>query len=56
MAALITPLGRKTLGVLRTLGHHAFFFVDLLRACRRRCAGPYLAIAQVHCDRQLLAA
>jgi len=48
MAALITPLGRKTLGVLRTLGHHASFFVDLMKSLPAVLRRPYLAIAQVH--------
>jgi phospholipid/cholesterol/gamma-HCH transport system permease protein len=48
MAALITPLGRKTLDVLRTLGHHASFFVDLVKNLPAVLRRPYLAIAQVH--------
>src|SRR4051812_2173323 len=48
MAALITPLGRKTLDVLRTLGHHASFFVDLMKSLPAVLRRPYLAVAQVH--------
>jgi phospholipid/cholesterol/gamma-HCH transport system permease protein len=48
MAALITPLGRRTLEVLRVLGHHAFFFVDLLKTSPTVLRRPYLVIAQIH--------
>jgi phospholipid/cholesterol/gamma-HCH transport system permease protein len=48
MAALITPLGRRTLGLLRVLGHHAFFFADLVRNLPAVLRRPYLAVAQVH--------
>ncbi|HUP05519.1 MAG TPA: lipid asymmetry maintenance ABC transporter permease subunit MlaE [Caldimonas sp.] len=48
MAALITPLGRKTLEVLRTLGHHASFFIDLMKSLPPVLRRPYLAVAQVH--------
>jgi phospholipid/cholesterol/gamma-HCH transport system permease protein len=48
MAALITPLGRRTLGMLRVLGHHASFFTDLMRNVPAVLRRPYLAVAQVH--------
>jgi phospholipid/cholesterol/gamma-HCH transport system permease protein len=45
---LITPIGRKTLEILRILGHHAFFFIDLLKSLPSVARRPYLAVAQVH--------
>src|SRR4029079_8811481 len=41
-------LGRRALELLRILGHHATFFVDLLRACPAALRRPYLVIAQIH--------
>ena len=48
MAALITPLGRRTLEWLRTLGHAAFFFVDLLRHAPAALRRWPLVLTQVH--------
>jgi phospholipid/cholesterol/gamma-HCH transport system permease protein len=44
----IAALGRKVLRVLQALGHHAFFFVDLLRHMPVALRRPYLVVAQVH--------
>src|SRR3954470_18512726 len=46
--SLIAPIGRITLEVLRALGHHAFFFVDLLRNVPVALRRPYLIVAQIH--------
>ena len=48
MTGLIDGLGRRALELLRILGHHATFFVDLLRACPAALRRPYLVIAQIH--------
>jgi phospholipid/cholesterol/gamma-HCH transport system permease protein len=48
MSTLIAPVGRYVLEVLRILGHHAFFFVELLRALPAALRRPYLAVAQIH--------
>jgi phospholipid/cholesterol/gamma-HCH transport system permease protein len=48
MVALIASIGRKALEILRALGHHAFFFVDLLRNVPMAMRRPYLVVAQVH--------
>ena len=48
MTGLIDGLGRRTLELLRILGHHATFFVDLLRACPAALRRPYLVVAQIH--------
>ena len=45
---LIAPIGRVTLEVLRALGHHAFFFIELLRNIPVALRRPYLIVAQVH--------
>jgi phospholipid/cholesterol/gamma-HCH transport system permease protein len=41
-------LGRYVLGCLRALGHHAFFFVSLMRTLPASLRRPYFAVAQVH--------
>jgi phospholipid/cholesterol/gamma-HCH transport system permease protein len=46
--SLIAPIGRTTIEVLRALGHHAFFFVDLLRHVPTALRRPYLVVAQIH--------
>src|SRR5436190_12618505 len=48
MTGLIDGLGRRALELLRILGHHATFFVELLRACPTALRRPYLVIAQIH--------
>ena len=48
MSFLLAPIGRKTLEILRVLGHYAFFFSDLLRAVPAALRRPYLVIAQIH--------
>jgi phospholipid/cholesterol/gamma-HCH transport system permease protein len=48
MSLVLAPIGRKTLELLRVLGHYAFFFVDLLRAMPAALRRPYLVIAQIH--------
>src|SRR6516165_6510065 len=44
----IAAVGRRTLEVLRILGHHATFFLDILRACPTALRRPYLVVAQIH--------
>ncbi len=41
-------IGRTTLELLRSLGHHAFFFAALLRTVPASLRRPYFAVAQVH--------
>ena len=48
MSDAIAAVGRRTLEVLRILGHHATFFVDILRACPAALRRPYLVVAQIH--------
>ncbi len=48
LTGLIDGLGRRTLELLRILGHHATFFVELLRACPAALRRPYLVVAQIH--------
>ena len=48
MVSLIAPIGRTTIDVLRALGHHAFFFVDLLHNVPTALRRPYLVVAQIH--------
>ena len=48
MVSLIAPIGRTTIDVLRALGHHAFFFVDLLRNVPAALRRPFLVVAQIH--------
>jgi phospholipid/cholesterol/gamma-HCH transport system permease protein len=48
MSGLVAPIGRRTLEILRILGHHAFFFVDLLRNCPAALRRPFLVVAQIH--------
>ncbi len=44
----IAALGRYTLDSLRALGHHAFFFWELLRTLPASLRRPYFAVVQVH--------
>lgn len=47
MTAVLAWLGRWVLGVLEVLGHHAFFFSDLLRHLPAALRRPYLVVAQI---------
>lgn len=40
-------LGRGCLGVLQILGHHGFFFLDLIRHTPTALRRPYLVVAQI---------
>ena len=44
----LAAIGRYALDALRALGHHAFFFVALLRTLPASLKRPYFAIAQIH--------
>ena len=44
----VAELGRWVLGVLLALGHHAYFFYDLLRNVPTALKRPFLVIAQIH--------
>jgi phospholipid/cholesterol/gamma-HCH transport system permease protein len=44
----LAAIGRYVLDSLRALGHHAFFFWELLRTLPASLRRPYFAIAQVH--------
>jgi phospholipid/cholesterol/gamma-HCH transport system permease protein len=48
MIETIASLGRFALRILQTLGHHAFFFVDLLKNIPAALRRPYLVVAQIH--------
>lgn len=48
MTALVASLGRVVLDVMYALGHHAYFFVDLLRNLPAAMRRPFLVVAQVH--------
>ena len=44
----LAAIGRYTLDSLRALGHHAFFFWELLRTLPTSLRRPFFAVAQVH--------
>ncbi len=44
----LAAIGRYTLELLRSLGHQAAFFWELLRTCPKALRRPYFAVAQVH--------
>ena len=48
MIDAVSSLGRMALDVLRSLGHHAYFFYDLLRNVPAAMRRPFLVVAQVH--------
>ena len=48
MTAAIATLGRLALEILQALGHHAYFFVDLLRNIPAALRRPFLVVAQIH--------
>jgi phospholipid/cholesterol/gamma-HCH transport system permease protein len=43
-----TTVGVRTIEILRVLGHHAYFFVALLRSIPTALRRPFLIIQQVH--------
>jgi phospholipid/cholesterol/gamma-HCH transport system permease protein len=43
-----TWLGVRALAILRALGHHAFFFVELLRSVPAALRRPFLVVTQIH--------
>ena len=48
MSQIVAGVGRRTLDVLRSLGHHAFFLFDVLRSVPAALRRPFLVITQVH--------
>ena len=48
MSGALAFIGRRSLEVLRVLGHHAFFFFDLLRHAPTALRRPFLVVAQIH--------
>jgi phospholipid/cholesterol/gamma-HCH transport system permease protein len=48
MTSLVASFGRVVLDVMYALGHHAFFFADLLRTLPQASRRPFLVVAQVH--------
>jgi phospholipid/cholesterol/gamma-HCH transport system permease protein len=44
----VTPLGARTLGVLRSFGHAGFFFAELLRAVPAAMRRFGLVVVQIH--------
>ena len=48
MTAALAAIGRYVLDALRALGHHAFFFFDLLRRTPAALRRPHLVVAQIH--------
>jgi phospholipid/cholesterol/gamma-HCH transport system permease protein len=48
MNGLVSYLGRTTLEIFQSLGHHAFFFYDLLRNIPAALRRPFLVVAQIH--------
>ncbi|HEY8709714.1 MAG TPA: lipid asymmetry maintenance ABC transporter permease subunit MlaE [Burkholderiaceae bacterium] len=45
---MLAYLGRRALETLRALGHHAFFFFDLLRSIPAALRRPFLVVTQIH--------
>ena len=48
MSNPLSYLGQRALDILRALGHHAFFFADLLRSMPAALRRPFLVVTQVH--------
>ena len=48
MTPLVASFGRVVLDAMYALGHHAFFFADLLRTLPQAMRRPFLVVAQVH--------
>ena len=44
----LTYIGARTIEVLRGLGHHAFFFWELLRSIPAALRRPFLVVTQIH--------
>jgi phospholipid/cholesterol/gamma-HCH transport system permease protein len=44
----LAAIGRYVIDTLRALGHHAFFFWELMRTLPASLRRPYFAVAQVH--------
>jgi phospholipid/cholesterol/gamma-HCH transport system permease protein len=44
----VAAIGRYVLESLRALGHHAFFFLELMRALPSSLRRPYFSVVQVH--------
>ena len=48
MTSSLALFGAAVLAVLRSLGHHAFFFYDLMRSMPSAMRRPFLVVAQIH--------
>ena len=48
MITLLNRLGVVALDILRALGHHAFFFVDLIKSAPAALRRPFLVVSQIH--------
>ena len=48
MSGVVSSIGRKTLEILESLGHHAFFFYELLRNIPAALRRPFLVVAQIY--------
>ena len=48
MSDFVSSVGRKTLEIFQSLGHHAFFFYELLRNIPAALRRPFLVVAQIH--------
>ena len=48
MSSFVSSVGRKTIEIFQSLGHHAFFFYDLLRNIPAALRRPFLVVAQIH--------
>ena len=48
MIGWLQALGARTIDMLRALGHHASFFVDLMRAVPAALRRPFLVVTQIH--------
>ena len=48
MSNPLTAIGARALEILRALGHHAFFFYELLRSMPAALRRPFLVVTQIH--------
>jgi phospholipid/cholesterol/gamma-HCH transport system permease protein len=48
MTEFLATLGRSSLNVLQAIGHHAGFFLDMLRSMPAALRRPFLVVTQVH--------
>jgi phospholipid/cholesterol/gamma-HCH transport system permease protein len=48
VSSFVSSVGRKTIEIFQSLGHHAFFFYDLLRNIPAALRRPFLVVAQIH--------